>query len=173
MFEPDMKYCTSCDDEYMPNVENCGVCGQKLVTGAELAVQKQQHKQAVASRKGKLSEEDDIVVIMRAPMADIKRIEQQLADANIGTLAVGDESNCGKGCCGGGDMDLLVRREDAQDAMHIIERDFDKMTAAHTHNSAYADYGFDPSAQKTTCPACGCTFKPEINTCPDCGLYFG
>ena len=170
--EKGMKYCLTCDDEYRPEIEKCGICGTKLMTGEELLVQENQKKQQVNARKGMLTQNDDVVTILKASMTDVKRLEQQLVNENIGTLILGDGPACGKGCCGSGDVELMVRREDAQAAIAIIENDFNNMTAIETHNTAYVDYGFDPSRSENSCPACGTSFSGSA-TCPDCGLCFG
>ena len=173
MIDSEMKYCTACDDEYMPEIVNCGVCGARLISGAELMLKKEARQQRLDSRRGELTVDDDIVTILRAPMADIKRVGAQLGRENIGTLIFGEDPSCGKGCCGGGTFELKVRREEAQLALAIIESDFDRTTAINEHNTAYVDYGFDPEEGENTCPACGCTFTTDSVTCPDCGLCFG
>ncbi len=170
--DKNMRYCLSCQDEYRPEIEKCGVCGGDLLTGEELIAKEKSIKQHSTLRKGALSESDDLVTILKASMVDVKRVDQQLTRENIGTLIRGDESSCGKGCCGGGSVELLVRREDGQAAIAIIESDFDKATAFDSHNTAYVDYGFDSSRDENTCPACGTGFSGSA-TCPDCGLCFG
>jgi hypothetical protein len=170
--EKNMRYCLSCQDEYRPEVEKCGVCGAELLTGVELLALEKSKKQKLHQRKGVLSENEDIVTILKASIGDVKRIEQQLAQENIGTLILGNDPSCGKGCCGGGDVELLVRREDAQAAIAIVERDFDLVTAIDSHNTAYVDYGFDSSRDANTCPACGASFSGLVS-CPECGLCFG
>lgn len=174
MVDHDMKYCPKCDDEYMPEIVNCGVCGTRLLNSAELRAQKDLQQREIVARKGALTPEDDVVTIFKGALADVKKLDQQLRDVNIGTLIWGDKpSGCGKGCCGGGDLELRVRREDAQAAVAIVEADFDRSTAYHAHNTAHADYGFDPAAAENSCPACGCIFSSASSTCPDCGLCFG
>lgn len=178
--DPHMRYCLTCNDEYIPEMTKCGVCGAELVSGNEVLARRQAGRQRTASRKGPLTPDDDIVTIFKGALADIKRIEQQLRREQIGTLVWGDKPSCGKGCCGGGEMELRVRREDAAATMAIIEADFARQTASHHHHlhGAVADYVFDPQGSTNQCPACGCSFStPSIGsqglTCPDCGLCFG
>lgn len=172
IFEKNMRYCLTCQDEYLPEIKQCGVCGAQLMTGEEVLASQMSREQKLNARKGALTEKDDVVTILKASIGEVKRIEQLLVNENIGTRVVGDGPSCGKGCCGGGDVELLVRREDAQSAMTLIEQDFDKVTAIDTHNTAYADYGFDSASSANTCPACGANFSGSA-TCPDCGLCFG
>lgn len=175
--DPQMHYCLKCNDEYMPERSTCGVCGAALLTGVEMLAQRQSSRQQKATRKGALTPDDDIITIFKASLRDVKRLESQLLKENIGVLVWGDKpSACGKGCCGGGDLELRVRREDAMAATAIIEADFTRQTASHGIHNAVADYGFDPEGGDNSCPACGCTFSAaggQALTCPDCGLCFG
>lgn len=170
--EKEMRYCVSCRDEYRPGIEKCGVCGADLVSGAELLDQKAGQLEALRSRKGPLTDRDEVVTVLKATMAEVRRIESLLLADKIGTRIVGDGPSCGKGCCGGGEVELQVRREEALEAIAIIEKDFDRVTAIDSHSTAYADYGFDPNRNANTCPACGTAFSGSL-TCPDCGLCFG
>lgn len=174
--DPQMRYCPRCQDEYMPDRAACGVCGTALLTGAEMLVQRQSSDQQKVTRKGALTPDDDIITIFKASLLDMKRLEPQLLKENIGVLIWGDKPSCGKGCCGGGDLELRVRREDAQAALAIIDADFTRQTASHGIHSAVADYGVDLAGDANSCPACGCTFSGsggQALTCPDCGLCFG
>lgn len=174
--DPQMHYCVKCKDEYMPETVNCGVCGMALVSGVEMQRLQQTTQQQAASRKGALTPEDDILTIFKAGLSDVKRIERLLQQENIGTLICAEKSSCGKGCCGGGDSELKIRREDAQAAMAIIEEDFNRQTASHEMQSAVADYVVDVESSENVCPACGTAFSPTAGqplTCPDCGLCFG
>lgn len=177
--DPEMRYCLTCNDEYIPEMTSCGVCGAALITGGEMLERRRSGSRQVAGRKGALTPEDDIVTIFKASLADVKRIERQLARENIGTLIWGDKPSCGKGCCGGGDLELRVRREDAGAAMAVIEADFRRQTASHESHSAVADYVVDLANSQNSCPACGATFSLDPRhasqgvTCPDCGLCFG
>jgi len=169
--DPEMRYCLACDDEYMPHINKCGVCGADLITGRELLVKKQSRESELASRLGDLTEDDEIVTIFKAKVEEVKRIERLLKAENIGTLIVGDENTCGQGCCGG-NVELRVRVQDARDAMTIIETDLDRTTMMHEH-TAYEDHGFNQEAKEHSCPACGTVFSTSETTCPDCGLCFG
>lgn len=174
--DPQMHYCLQCNDEYMPERTTCGVCGATLLTGVEMRAQQQAGRRQTASRKGALTPDDDIITIFKASLLDMKRLEPQLEKENIGVLIWGDKPSCGKGCCGGGDLELRVRREDATAAMAIVEADFTRQTASHGMHDAVADYVFNPEGGENSCPACGCTFAvngSQTLTCPDCGLCFG
>ena len=171
MYDVEMKYCPVCDDEYMPNMKNCGVCGKPLLSGEEMLQYRNAGNEECASRKGALTAHDDIATIFKGPMADVKRVEGKLMSVNIGTCIVAQDSSCGKGCCAP-EVELKIRREDGAAALKIIESDFEEMTGAVDFVHEIEDHGFDPSGLESTCPACGCIFSTENSTCPDCGLCF-
>jgi hypothetical protein len=177
--DPEMQYCLKCNGEYMPEISTCAVCGLTLISGDEMLERHQAGRQQLASRKGALTPDDDIVTIFKSQLADVKRVELQLQKENIGTLVWGDKASCGKGCCGGGELELRVRREDAMAALAVIEADFKRQTASHEMQSAIADCVVDLGESENCCPACGCTFAMahqqdvQALTCPDCGLCFG
>ena len=79
--EKNMRYCFACQDEYRPEIEKCGVCGADLLTGDELIAKEKSRQQELDARKGALSENDDVVTILKASLSDVKRIEQQLVVA--------------------------------------------------------------------------------------------
>jgi len=171
MYDTEMKYCPSCDDEYMPTVEVCGVCGAALLNGDEM----RDHQKRLASGElrgqGPLTANDDIATVFKGPMLDVKRLEAKFNEADIGTRISGDKPSCGKGCCAP-EVELKIRRQDGAAALRIIEEDFNEMTGAHEFISHFEDKGFDPSKEECLCPACGCRFSTENSTCPDCGLCF-
>lgn len=172
MIDPDLKYCPKCDDEYRADIENCAVCEIALITGRDKIAMQEAQQQQLAQRKGELSPDEDIVTIHSAPMQDMRHIEELLAAENIGTLVVGDEKSCGKGCCPS-NYYLQVRREEAQDAFQIIQAEQQRVTALHHHDTTHVDNVFNADASEATCPACGHTFSTTSTTCPDCGLCFG
>ncbi len=172
MIDLQMKYCFACQDEYLPEISKCGVCGSVLLSGAEMLAKQNDNMQVQSQRLGALTDKDDIVTIFKGPLSEAKRIEAKLVSENIGTRVLGEEGGCGKGCCAT-DVELLIRRADAPDAQQIIDLDFESMTGVSDFNHNIADTGYDPDAQTSTCPACGFTFSTAENTCPDCGLCFG
>lgn len=171
MYDNEMKYCPVCEDEYMPSIVNCGVCGAVLLSGLEMLELHTREHGDMAKRKGALSADDDIATVFKGPMVDVKRVEAKLLSVNIGTLIVAQDSSCGKGCCAP-EVELKIRREDGHPALRIIESDFENMTGSSEFISVFEDTGFDPIDNESTCPACGCTFSTQNTACPDCGLCF-
>ena len=173
MIEPDLKYCPQCDDEYMPSIEICAACGVSLITGSQKIELDRADEKKLESRGGEISESEaeELVTIRKGPLADTKTLESLLNKERIGTLVIGDESSCGKGCCQS--FFLQVRPSEVQDAMKILEKEFRRTTGLHHHEVNHADAVFDLTAGKAVCPACGFAFGTSTTTCPDCGLCLG
>lgn len=171
MIDPELKYCPDCRDEYRADIERCGVCGRDLITGQEMMGLDESDQAKKANRKGALTDDDEVVVIQKAQLADIRILQDLLEAERIGTRVRGDDQNCGKGCCPS-TFYLEVRLEDAQDAAAILAEEYRRATGldAHQHQG---DGVFNADAAQATCPACGHTFPTFTSTCPDCGLCFG
>ncbi len=167
--DPGMRYCLTCRDEYRPEVTTCATCGTTLINGAEMQARQLKHQSKLLARKGEIEPGEEIVTIMKAGIHEVKRIQQFLTKAHIGSVLIGDKT-CGQGCCGG-DIELRVRPEEAAEALTIIEEDLARTTALHEHTIP-ADSGFNPEEDEHICPACGTAFATSSSTCPDCGLCF-
>ncbi len=173
MIDPELKYCPKCGDEYMVHIENCANCNVKLMTGQEKIDQENAIQQRIDNRNGTLSTDDNLVVLRGGPLAAMKELEAIFSKFNIGTMLAADEESCGGGCCPS-TFRLLIREEDIQDALEILEKDLDHKTNIDDHDTELGQSVFNPHEAKTTCPACGHSFPPGSDlTCPDCGLCFG
>ena len=172
MFDPELKYCLKCNDEYMAHIENCAGCGETLIAGRDVLAREEKQQQRLADRGAEITEDDAVVGIRQGPMADMKRMEALLNRKNIPTLFTGDESSCGKGCGCATNFILHVRQDDVQDAQQVLADEFRKTTALDQHDISNIDSVFDPSAVEVVCPACGHNFPPSTGACPDCGLHF-
>ncbi len=173
MFDPDLKYCPQCGDEYRWEIEKCASCGKTLITGQQRIALDNERRRRYENRPTALSASDDLVNIRQGSLADIKELERLLNAEKIAALIVSDdEDGCGKGCCAS-TFYLQVRREDAQEAVEVLSADFRKTTALDQHDTTYAGSVFNPMADEAVCPACGYRFSTSSNTCPDCGLCLG
>jgi len=172
MYDPELKYCPQCRDEYRADIVRCGVCGIELVSGVEMQTLAEGGQVKREHRQGGLTPEDDIVAIHKAPLRDIRQLEELLREERIICLVTGDEQSCGKGCCPS-NFYLQVRREDAMDALRVIEAVHAQHTALHSHDTSHSHGVFNADAGEATCPACGHKFPTAFTTCPDCGLCFG
>jgi hypothetical protein len=172
MIDPELKYCPECDDEYRAEIVRCAACGVELITGLEKIAQQKEQQERLEKRSTELSPDDDLVVIRRGPLPDMRHLRELLSGENIATLLAGDEKSCGKGCCPSV-YDLLVRREDCLEALHILEEEHRRTTGLADFDYSAADVVFNPAAGAACCPACGHSFPTSETTCPDCGLSIG
>jgi len=177
MVEPDLKYCTRCNDEYRAEIERCAACGIDLITGQQIIDMEETRKKELENRVSDLNSDDDLVTIRRGPLPEMQHLSNLLDDQRIGTLLVGDVNTCGKDRFGNTlgtptAYDLLVRREEAMEALHILEEEHRRTTRLEEYEHSKADSGFNPAAAEACCPACGHSFPTTETTCPDCGLSF-
>ena len=168
--EPDLKYCVSCREEYRADITTCADCGKELITGSEFLAREAELQSRRASRSMEIHPEDDLVTLRKGPVLIVKEFQQILARYRIPALAVGAEGGCGKGCCA--ELSLQVRRQDAAEAIDVLQREHARSTGLEEHDTAHTDAVFDPQAAETTCPACGCRFATTTTVCPECGLCF-
>ena len=169
MYDPELKYCPSCEDEYRAEIEKCAECECPLLSGTEMASHKNEPREQ-SNPQGELRPDDDLVVVRHGPMAEMKTYKKILEQSGFAALLAGDESSCGKGCCGG-NFDLVVRREEASGAVRIIEDEIRRTSVIEVDHEIPEDSFFDPLAKGNTCPACGHHFSGGV-ICPDCGLCF-
>jgi len=178
MIDPDLKYCPECNDEYMAEIEECAACGVELITGQQKIELEEARQKKLASRTAELSPDDDLVGLRKGPLPEMRHLAELLDKENIGTALIGDMKTCGKDRFGNTlptptSYNLLVKREDGMDALHIIEEEHRKTTGLSHHENANGDAIFNPHASEAQCPACGHAFPTTETTCPDCGLSFG
>lgn len=172
MFDSELKYCPQCRDEYRAEIARCAVCGVELLLGSQMLALEEGKAVPRERRAGELSPTDDLVAIHKASLADIRHLEELLRHERIACLVAGDEKSCGKGCCPT-TFFLQVRREEAMEALRVIEAVHAQHTALHHHDTSHAHGVFNADAGEACCPACGHKFPTAFTTCPDCGLCFG
>ena len=172
MFEPGLKYCPLCKDEYLAHVVRCAECGVELKSGEELLADEQLRQQRLDATGLAISDQEQTVVVHTGPMADLKRLRELFAAERIGARIVGDDASCNKGCCPSRYY-LEIRPDDLAEARRIIEREYLRMTGLAAEELAGEHTVFDPEAAMVVCPACGHRFTPTEASCPDCGLCFG
>lgn len=170
MFDPELKYCPKCNDEYRADIEKCHACEGALLTGLEMVARDKDRQGDQVVRSGEFLPEDELVAVRHGPLAEMRVYEELLNSVRICTLLAGDEKSCGKGCCGG-NFDLVVRREEAQDALAIIEAEIRRTSVIDAGEHRGNGEVFDPMAAANICPACGHRFSGGME-CPDCGLCF-
>lgn len=172
MYDPSLKYCPQCKDEYLDHVERCAACNLPLESGAVLLERQRSKQSRLAGRTGELSDSDELVTIHGGPLTDLKHLQDLFAGERIAARIIGDDSSCGKGCCPSV-FYLQVRAEDVEDALVIIKQEYLRLTGSSEQELNPNGSVFDQQADEVICPACGHNFSPTITTCPDCGLCFG
>ena len=178
MVEPDLKYCPQCNDEYRAEIEKCAACGIALITGRQKIEMEETRRKKLESRVADLSPDDDLVQIRRGPLPDMRHLANLLDGQRIGTLLVGDMKTCGKDRFGNTlsvptTYELHVKRDDATEALNVIEEEHRKTTGLEQYDPSGADAVYNPAAGEACCPACGHFFPTTEKACPDCGLNFG
>ena len=169
--DPDLKYCPQCDEEYREEIVSCASCSVELMTGSERLSMEEAVKTKLAGRSMEISTDDEIASIRKGPLAEIKQLKGLLAAENIPSLVIGEDGNCGKGCCGT-DFYLQIKITDGEDATEVLAREFKRTTSLESHDLSNAHAVYDTGVAKSNCPACGTSFSTSESTCPDCGLCF-
>jgi len=171
MIDPELKYCPKCQDEYRAEIMACAACEAILVSGADLLARQQLGQEKRTARKGELQKDDELVSVRRGPLAEMRAYEQVLNREGIATLLAGEDKSCGKNCCPSS-FDLLVRREEAAEAVQLIAAEIRRTAPLDGPGGSHHEAVFHDEAAETICPACGHRFPPTPE-CPDCGLCFG
>lgn len=86
------------------------------------------------------------------------------------TLKNNDET-CGTGNCKVR-VEVWAQESDKEMLMKYLRSDFEKHVKGHVPNYDHLSAVYDPSAEVVTCQACGASFNPKSNECPDCGLVY-
>lgn len=172
MIDPELKYCPSCNDEYMPHIATCVACKTELLAGEEMLAREEARKRRFEARSSSITDQDQLVNLRQGSLAEMKHAEALLQKEHIPTLLVGDEKSCGKGCGCASNFILQIKQEDVKDALGILADEFRRTTALDHHDISHVDSIFDPLAAEVVCPACGYQFPPSTGACPDCGLQF-
>ncbi len=169
--DPEMFYCLSCGAEYRLDIPVCSSCRIPLVSGTEKLAELAREQERHTGRSMELQPGTELVSIRKGPLREMKYLQKVLEQGFVPGLICGDESGCGKGCCGP-EMYLQIRKDDVGPALEILAKEFVRSTALDDHDLCNASAVFDPTAAETVCPACGCKFSPSVGACPGCGLCF-
>ncbi|MFC1837100.1 hypothetical protein ACFLYW_00265 [Thermodesulfobacteriota bacterium] len=178
MIDPELKYCPECNDEYRAEIEQCAGCGIDLITGRQKIEMEEARQQKLATRTGELDPDDDLVLMRRGPLAEMRHLATLLDAEKIATAMIGDMKSCAKDRFGNSTCcptvyNLLVRKEDGREAYHVIEEDHRRVTGLAHHGDINDEAIYNPHESEAQCPACGHTFPTTETACPDCGLRFG
>lgn len=168
MYDKDMRYCPVCGDEYRPDFHQCAACRVKLVDGDAMRERARQLEEI--QDVPELSEDEPLLPLRKGRLLDIKNLKAALEKAGVPAV-VGRGEDCRSGCCGGPEVLLQVRYEDAERAEQVLQQEHERTTGMDVA-TVDGDIVFDPEAAKAVCPACGHQFSPDGPDCPECGLQF-
>ena len=101
---------------------------------------------------------------------DAKLFQKKLKDIGVELVLNHNEASCTRGCAV--TVELMAKEADVPQIQEMYSKEYQKMLEGHEINPEQISAVFDASAEKVTCPACGHSFKPDGNECPDCGLMF-
>lgn len=106
---------------------------------------------------------------LAAPQATA--LKNRLAKAGIEVALVHNQVTCNKGCAL--QLEVWAHPADTSEISKLLSHDaVDEMTSMG-YDPKLLGQVFDASAEEVTCPACGATFKPTTDSCPECELCFG
>lgn len=173
IIDPELQYCPQCQDEYRAGIVLCAACGIELLSGRRMLEIMEEKNNRLAARSREISEQDELVDILKGKVIDIKSVQSLLKREGFPSLLAGDSSSCcpSKGCSGG-EVRLQVRRDDLREVREILAREHMHSTGLPDHHPGFVDAVYNPEARAATCPACGCNFSTQSRSCPDCGLCF-
>ena len=170
--EPDLKYCSQCNDEYRAEIQTCAVCGLELLTGVQMLARVEASQQRKSARTLEILPEDPMTTVRKGPVMQMKQLQSFLLEQGIPSLAIKESpENCNTGCRGG-ELLLHVRTSDLQDVITALEQEHRQTTGLSDHDTSLAGAVYNVQAEEATCPACGFRFSTRSPTCPDCGLCF-
>jgi hypothetical protein len=150
-----IRYCTSCHEEYRPDIVSCAECGALLedrddeitppVTSPQPPVTDKTEDvpegfEPVHTSRGL----DDLPLLADALVA--AGIECRIREARREQRVVGYR--------------LLVRAQDRAAALAVLKAQLDPQVATE----------FDPERGYARCPACDGPLQPRAPACPECGL---
>lgn len=171
--EERMKCCPECGDEFRPEFSSCAICDVDLVPAEKQISKKIQVDEARIKSDMHISPEDELVVMKRGSLLEMKTVQQLLKKETIGSLLAEDRSGSNSGCCNSKTFELRVKQQDADDAHQLLIDDFRRSTSFDSHDfEGDAEAVFDQRMTEAQCPACGCKFITDDRTCPECGLCF-
>ncbi len=173
IYEPDLKYCPQCSDEYRAEMTTCATCDLELITGVQMQAIEESRRREKAMRTLEIGPDEPMTTIRKGPVLQMKQLQSYLRRHGIPSLVVKEDSDgCNKGCCRGSELFLQVRTGDLQEVMAVLELEYRQSTGLSDHDTSLAGAVYNVRAEEATCPACGFRFATSSTTCPDCGLCF-
>ncbi|MFL5786299.1 MAG: hypothetical protein ACJ76H_16900 [Bacteriovoracaceae bacterium] len=70
-------------------------------------------------------------------------------------------------------VEVWGKHEDEKALADYFQEDYLRHLKGHEPDFNHLSEVFDPNLSSVTCQACGTKFSPNLNECPDCGLFYG
>lgn len=167
-----MKFCPSCEEEFIDRMTSCPSCEEELVT--ELAAQD-------ASLKEGQSKEDllksETFALTEGPLNTCRELEKILAQANIVSVVYPvklstDDNAATLGSAAALKYVLLVSPNDIERCKEVLEGRFYDDVAKEGRGNFVREV-VDLDQDEIRCPACEESGPLKDGECQFCGLFLG
>ena len=103
-------------------------------------------------------------------LQEAKNHQYRLKEMGVGIELKMNGKTCTTGCKI--TVELWGSAPDSDVLLNYFQKDFMKHVLGHEPNLEHLSAVFDPAASEVICQACGTSFGPTVNECPDCGLIY-
>jgi len=103
-------------------------------------------------------------------LQDAKNHQYKLKKLGVNLELKTNKATCSLGCKV--TVEVWGDEKDRALLMKYFNQDFLKHIQGHEPNFEHLSSVFDASATEVICQACGASFSPSANVCPDCGLVY-
>jgi len=163
-----MPYCPECRSEYIRSVQKCAHCDAYLVE--ELP---EEPPQATAEGALAYINARTPLIIMVSALEACREVRDLLMDRGVACVIQETAEDAAT------DVpsvfiryNVVVAEEEKDQVRALLAGRFEEMLETEGATIDHAEINLDED-QEVTCPACGTTFKPDGDECPDCGLFIG
>ncbi|WP_028579854.1 zinc ribbon-containing (seleno)protein DG [Desulfogranum japonicum] len=169
-YDPDLKYCPQCGEEYQKHASRCVDCSVLLLSGTRMVKRQRLKEQHEMGRMQPIEKGEPLLPVQHGNILHIKQLQAELRRVHlVSMVSNNEEQTCGKSCCQP-EVTLYVREADYADVTAFLQRQHAVATGLADHDTRYIESVFDQDMAEVICPACGHAFEPTSTTCPDCGL---
>lgn len=167
-----MKFCPSCEEEFIDRMTSCPSCEEELVT--ELMAQEVPQKEA--QRKEELLKSETFA-LTEGPLSTCRELEKILAQANIVSVVYPvklstDENAATLGSASALKYVLLVDPATIERCKEVLEGRFYDDVAKEGRGNFVREV-IDLEQNEIRCPACEESGPLKEGECQFCGLFLG
>lgn len=95
--DPELKYCSQCEDEFRADIETCPSCNIALMSGREKIERQTAADNSFNARTMEIKAEDELVSIRKGPLKEVKLLQKILEKERVPSILAGEAGGCGKG----------------------------------------------------------------------------